>query len=372
MKIRGYLTFSERRNLAVALAGLSVFLMTVVPGFTQGATDVLPSTGQPKNQVVATIPVGAWPSAVVVNGNSTLVYVANTVSQSVSVIYAATNTVATTISSVGYNPIAIAITPDSNTLYVGNATPLGDLVVSVVDTPTNTVIKTIDLGSLGMAFSGLQIAVSPDGKKAYVATGYPGKGVAVIDTATNLVSGTIKINDGRVWGAPAPNGVAFSSSGRVAYVTSAGNRSSGQVRCFVSNIDSASERQIDATGPLRNSGLGGEVNIHGRMLYIASYTDTDVVVFDTRSKTVVKSVPVGGYVESEALTPEGKYLYVTYSPAYSSDKVATFDTATSKSVGSPLQVGQGASGLAVAPNGLYAYVTNSVDDTVSVIDISIQ
>jgi DNA-binding beta-propeller fold protein YncE len=190
--------------------------------------------------------------------------------------------------------------------------------------------------------------------------------------ATNVVSGTIKINDGRVGGAPAPNGVAFSSSGRFANVTSSGNRSSGQNRCFVSKIDSASERQIDATGPLRNGGLGGEVNIHGHMLYIASYTDTDVVVFDTRSNRVVKSMPVGGYVESEALTPDGKYLYVTYSPTYSSDKVATFDTATNESVGSPIQVGQGASALAVAPNGLYAYVTNASDGTVSVIDISIQ
>jgi YVTN family beta-propeller protein len=337
-----------------------------VSGFAQRATDVLPTTGQPKNQVVATIPVGAWPSAVVVNHDSKLVYVANTVSQTVSVIYAATNTVATTISSVGYNPIAMAITPDAATLYLGNATPLGDLIVFVVATPTNTVIKTVDLGSLGMAFNGLQIAVSPEGKKVYVATGYPGKGVAVIDTATNVVSGTIKINDGRVWGAPAPNGVAFGSSGRFAYVTSSGNRSSGQNRWFVSKIESASERQIDATGPLRNGGLGGEVNIHGHMLYIASLTD--VVVFDTRSNSVVKSVPVGGYVGSEALTPDGKYLYVTYA----SDKVATFDTATNESVGSPIQVGQGASALAVAPNGLYAYVTNASDGTVSVIDISTQ
>jgi YVTN family beta-propeller protein len=371
MKIRGYLTFSERRNLAVALAGLSVFLMTVVPGFTQGATDVLPSTGQPKNQVVATIPVGAFPGAVVVNGNSTLVYVANTISQTVSVIYAATNTVATTI-PVGIHPSAMAITPDASTLYVASSVAWGgDLIVSVVATPTNTVIKTVDLGPFGMAGNGLQIAVSPDGKKVYVATGYPDKGVAVVDTATNMVSGTIKINDGRVWGAPTPNGVAFSSSGRFAYVTSWGNRSSGQVRSFVSKIDTASERQIAATGPLRIAGLSGDVHIHGHMLYIASYTDTDVVVFDTRSNVVVKRVPVGAPLASEALTPDGKYLYVTFNTGPPNVEVATFNTATYAWVGS-VQAGRGAYALAVAPNGLYAYVTNTGDDTVSVIDISIQ
>ena len=372
MKIGGYLAFPKRRHLAVALAGFSVFSATVTSGFAEGATDVLPITGQPRNQVVATIPVGANPSGVVVSTDSGLVYVANSESQSVCAIYAATNTVATTISSVGYRPITLAITPDARTLYVGNASPIGDLIVSVVDTPTNTVITTLDLGSLGMAWVGSQIAVSPDGKKVYVATGYPGKGVVVIDTATNLVSGTIKINVGRVWGAPAPSGVVFSSSGRFAYVTSTGNRSSGQNRCFVSKIDTASERQTHATGPLPNTDLSGEVSIHGHLLYMASFTVTDVMVFDTTSNMVVKRVPVGDYLGSEALTPDGKYLYVTYSTNSPSDKVATFNTATGALVGSPIQAGQGASGVAVAPNGLNAYVTNAIDGTVSVIDISTQ
>jgi YVTN family beta-propeller protein len=372
MKISGNLAFSERRNLAIALAGLFVFLMTIMPGFTQGATDVLRSSGQPKNQVVATIPVGEWPNGVVVNPASKLVYVANTVSQTVSVIYAATNTVATTISSVGYNPYVLAITPDGATLYVGSATPLGDLIVSVSSTVNNTVIKTLDLGSLGMAFEGLQITASPDGKKVYVATGYPDKGVAVIDTSTNLVSGTITIDDGRVWGPPAPNGVVFSSSGRFAYVTSVGNRDSGETRRFVSKIDTASERQISVTGPLHHIRLEGPVCIHGHLLYIASDVNTDVLVFDTRSNTVVKTIPVRGYVESDALTPDGKYLYVTYSTDPPNDKVSAFDTETDERIGSPIQVGHGASALGISPNGLSAYVTNSVDGTVSVIDISTQ
>ena len=88
MKIGGYLAFPEKRYLALALGGFSVFARTVASGFAEGATDVLPATGQPKNQVVATIPVGASPSGVVVNTDSGLVYVANSGSQSVSVIYA--------------------------------------------------------------------------------------------------------------------------------------------------------------------------------------------------------------------------------------------------------------------------------------------
>ena len=161
MKIGGHLACSERRNLAVALAGFSFFLMTVVPGFTQGATDVLPSAAQPKNQVVATIPVGAAPEAVVVNPASNLVYVANSSSNTVSVIYAATNTVVTTI-PVGITPIAVAITPDGKTLYVGNvAYDKSNITISVVDTPTNTVTTTIDAGTETQ--HQIDLAVSPDG-----------------------------------------------------------------------------------------------------------------------------------------------------------------------------------------------------------------
>jgi hypothetical protein len=69
------------------------------------------------------------------------------------------------------------------------------------------------------------------------------------------------------------------------------------------------ERQIDATGPLRNGRLGGELSIHDYLLYIASrYTDTDVVVFDTRSNRVAKSIPIAGYSGPEALTQNGQYL----------------------------------------------------------------
>ena len=113
-----------------------------------------------------------------------------------------------------------------------------------------------------------------------------------------------------------------------------------------------------------NSGTD-QVSIYGHKLYIITYNA--IVVFDAKSNTAVKRVPVANVLTSDALTPDGKYLYVTYS-----DKVSTIETATDQLIGSPVQVGQAASSVAVAPNGLYAYVTNEIDGTVSVIDISTQ
>ncbi|HXM03944.1 MAG TPA: hypothetical protein VN939_15135 [Chthoniobacterales bacterium] len=361
MKMRGYLAPSERRYLAVALAGFSVFSTTVVSGFAQKATDALRTTGQPKNQVVATIPVGMSPQAVVVNPASGLIYVANQISNSISVIEATTNTVAVVI-PVGINPIALAITPDAATVYAANANQ-GQLTISVINTPTNTVTETIDAGS-GEASGSNQLAVSPDGTKLYVATGFLGGGVPVIDTSTNEVSATIKIDPPGGGNGQAPVGVVFNSSGGSAYVTSTvSEKRSGSIKLFVSKIDTATEKQVNVTSPFGVSGLGW-TTIYGHTIYVTD--DQDTVVLDTKTKKVVKTLPAE-FPTGSAITPDGTYLYIPSEPYV----VATIDTTTYKVVDS-IVVGRGPSAIAIAPNGLRAYVANSTDGTVSVIDISTQ
>src|SRR5262245_26898215 len=59
--------------------------------------------------------------------------------------------------------------------------------VSVIDTATDTVIATIPVGP-----SPFGVAVSPDGSKVYVAN-TSSNTVSVIDTATNAVSATITV-----------------------------------------------------------------------------------------------------------------------------------------------------------------------------------
>ena len=73
---------------------------------------------------------------------------------------------------VGDSPSALAVTPDGKWLYVMTAAG----VVEVVDTALRTVAATIPVGSSG------DIAITPDGARAYVAAGL----VYVIDTATNV------------------------------------------------------------------------------------------------------------------------------------------------------------------------------------------
>ena len=94
-------------------------------------------------------------------------------------IKTATNTVVKTV-PVGGNPMAVAITPDGTKVYVANS---ASNTVSVIHRPGNTVVATIPVGNFPQG-----VAITPDGTQAYV-TNYGDNTVSVINTATNTVAG---------------------------------------------------------------------------------------------------------------------------------------------------------------------------------------
>jgi YVTN family beta-propeller protein len=170
------------------------------------------------NTVTATVPVGKYPEGVVVSSDGSLAYVANFHDSSISVIDTSSGTVTTTIPikaasfaaepnqilveaetlfvtdsangrvleinqlpsvrqfaiPAGPFPIGIAISPQGY-LYVVNP---GDGSVSVLATTTISVGNSSSLAT--------SIAISPDGKYAYV-TDQGSNTVSVIDTSTNTV-----------------------------------------------------------------------------------------------------------------------------------------------------------------------------------------
>ena len=118
------------------------------------------------------------------------------------------NTVEATVSfPVGFGPRRIAITPDGKHAYVG-----GFGTASVIDTRDNTVVATVPVGG-----SSQGVAVTPDGKHAYVAIDANCvcsiAFVSVIRTATNAVvaevAGDLLVSVGGVGIVPPPPGVPF-------------------------------------------------------------------------------------------------------------------------------------------------------------------
>ena len=92
----------------------------------------------------ATIPVGTSPRGVAVTPDGKHAYVANVISNNVSVIDTSNNTVMGTPILVGDSPFLVAVTPDGKHAYVTNLT---SNTVSVIDTASDTVAVTVPVGS---------------------------------------------------------------------------------------------------------------------------------------------------------------------------------------------------------------------------------
>jgi YVTN family beta-propeller protein len=138
----------------------------------------------PFGVVIATIRVGPVQVGIAFNPNNGYMYVANTISNTVSVIDSSTSTVIATI-RVGAAPIDIALNQNIGNMYVANVGGgSGGDTVSVIDSSTNTVIATIPVGSFAIAFNA-------NNGNMYVtnfgATG-PGDTVSVIAPLTTIYS----------------------------------------------------------------------------------------------------------------------------------------------------------------------------------------
>jgi YVTN family beta-propeller protein len=87
-------------------------------------------------------------------------------------------------------PMGLALSLDGKKAYV--TTGRGKKVF-VIDTATNQVLTSFEVGKRPWG-----IKISPDGKTLFTANG-SGQDVAVVDTATNTVTKTVKSNGGP-WG----------------------------------------------------------------------------------------------------------------------------------------------------------------------------
>ena len=279
----GTVTLSATASDNVGVAGVQ-FLLN---GAALGAED---TTRDP-----TTLAYGvSWNTATVTNGTYTLTARArdaagNTrLSAPVSVTVA--NAPQTTI-TVGTSPVDVAVTGVSGSrAYVSN---YYDNTVSVIDTNTNTVIKTISVGA-----SPYNLAASPDGTRVYVAN-VNANTVSVIDTNTNTVADTITLHAvSRVWD------VAVSPDGSRVYVTGSGGTVS------VINTTTHAVSGPYAAGP---AATGIAVSPDGTRLYVATELwNSNIMVMDTATMTVIGTVFVGylNYPIDGAFTPDGKRLYM--------------------------------------------------------------
>ena len=222
-------------------------------------------------------------------------------------------------------------------------------IVSVINTSTNIVVATVPVNGPE------DVAITPDGRFAYVTTEQSEGSVFAINTSTNAVAGTVRV--GRC-----PKGIAVTPNGQLAYVANGCSEN-------VSVIETSTNTVI-ATIPVGAEPYGTAITPDGQFVYVANQNSSTVSVIRTSTNSVVATVPIeeshiGGHPRDIAITPDGKFAYAT-----SDLGVFVIETATN-TVLTAVPVGFLPEGVAATPNGQFAYVANfGTPASVSVIDSS--
>jgi YVTN family beta-propeller protein len=267
-------------------------------------------------------------------------YIANSNSDSVSVIDVATGAVVSTI-PVGRGPYGVTANALGKSVYVLNSL---DNSVSVIDTATRTVTATVAVGQLGGKPAGL--ALNRDATRLYVPNAQDGT-LWVIDTATNAVAASIPVG---VY----PLGVAVSPSDAYVYVTNASSNS-------LSVISTATNTQVAAI-PVGLNPIGVAAHPDGNLVYVA--TAEGLAVVDVSTMAVIGVVPVAS-AYGVAASADGARVYVT---SHDGNALVVVDARTNTAVGAPIGVGAQAYGVSVTPDSRTVYVADSGSDSVSVVD----
>ncbi len=109
------------------------------------------------------------------------------------------------------------------------------------------------------------------------------------------------------------------------------------------------------------------------MIYVANSNSSTVSVINGTTNSLARDVPVGEFPISVAVNPNTNMIYVANS---NSSTVSVIDSKTGRVEN--ISVGDGPSGIAVVPdidnaaNTDTVYITNSLDNTLSILAITIQ
>lgn len=288
------------------------------------------------------------------------VYVTNELSNDLTVIDGATNTVVATI-PVGKRPRGIRASKDGKTLYIAlSGSPLGGPNVDEKSLPppdkAQDGIGVFDVasGKLVRTIRGVsdpeQTDITPDGK-LFIASEDTGVAV-VIDVASGKVLAQIPAGE-------EPEGVSITPDGKLAFVTSEG-------RHEVTIIDTVSLKAlgtVEVGQRPRNTAFSAD----GKRAYVAGESDGTVTVIDVAARRALSTarLPDRTLLPMDVLpSRDGKTLFVSGGRA---GKVVVLDAASS-SVTATIAVGQRPWGLALSPDGTRLYAANGPSNDVTVID----
>jgi YVTN family beta-propeller protein len=242
--------------------------------------DAIFITNQAAN-LTSSVRVGREPVAIAVNPATNRVYVANAGSGTVSVVDGQNDSIFATV-SVGALPYVLAVSEVTNRIYVSNT--FRDLL-TIIDGTTNTT-KTVKTGSADA------IAIDSKAGKVYL-LGYEDSNLNVLDEASGELS---KIQIGmHAWS------MALNQATNTLYVTLVGSAA------VVAWDEKSRSRTTIPTGAIP---CAVAVNPLTNTAYVVNYQDNSVTVIDGARHVAISTVRVGEYPQAIAVDSKANLIYV--------------------------------------------------------------
>jgi uncharacterized delta-60 repeat protein len=274
---------------------------------------------------------------------STLAYVSNADSNSISVLDTETNQIINTI-ALSASPNSLVVHPDGERAYFVSAGSL-----SVIDLKTNTVVDSLTFNHLGTG-----IAMHPSGGFLYI-TNLLSDGTAylvTVDTESfSIFDDTLVIGRGNL----ADASMVINKAGTTLYTP----------RRHISDIIAVdlATLMINAVFETNSGVFYLAVHPDGSKLFASNNTGP-MEVFDTASRDLIDTIEMqsGARQSGVIVHPNGQKAYVV-----SGDELNIIDT-FSNIVIDALNVASGSQNVAIHPDGSRLYVASYTDDSLSVID----
>ena len=292
------------------------------------------------------VAVGQMPTGVAVN--ATRAYVANSQSNSVSVIdlTLATPSVIATI-PVGAFPVGVALSADGAQAYVTNY-QAGTL--SIISTASNTVTNTVTVGSRPNG-------VIRVGATVYVAN-LIGNSISVVDPVAATVTNTVVLG-----GSPlrAPSGLAANAAGTRLYASDARNGRLLVLDLTVSPPSLLSSSTVVGAFPAYLAVANGTG-------YVANPGSNSVSVVDLSPSPPTVTATITGLSANYGIVAQPSLGQVLITNSGSSDG-RVMDVGTGALVGT-FPTGNKPNAIALTPDGQIAVFSNQGSNTVSVVHVN--
>jgi len=260
----------------------------------------------------------------------------------------------------GLGPHEVAVSPDGRTAYVSNfgrysVYPPGDTAhdkagntITVIDLVERKLKTTFDLGTHTGPHG---MTVSHDGKLVWVTTETP-QAVLELDSGSGKILHVWNTTQDRSHMIVAtPNETKFYVTNTVSGSVSVIDRSSGEVK-------------VVSTGPGTE---GIAISPDGKEVWAASRLDDKIEIISTATDKIVTSFPSGGKGPKRMdFTPDGTEVWVT-NPG--SNQAIVFD-ARARELLASLTLSKSPSGVYISSDGRRAYITNANANELTFIDVA--